>query len=214
VNKRFRLRFHFWLDLNKPDEADLADTIEQLKGKRSFAAAIRDGLRLVVSLAQGDTTVLKRLFPQVVEDIYLSGLEAAKDDFNGDVTQRLDELAALVRQIKPGESQLALAGPKSLSPMASTDDIELDVKAATKSKDSNATWNFLISSAINVHGEASFLPSEIIEYGLRTNRLTEKQAGRAKRKKNIRPDGNPKKMDVPQFEVPSFDDDMLPELSL
>jgi hypothetical protein len=102
MRNRFRLRFHFWLDMNKPEEAALAETIGELKSCRSFAQAVRQGIRLVVSLAQGDISVLELLFPQVVEGIYMAGVEAAKDEFRFEVTDRLDELAASVRQLEAG----------------------------------------------------------------------------------------------------------------
>jgi hypothetical protein len=57
---------------------------------------------LVVSLTQGDTSVLEQHFPQVVERIYQAGVEAAKDEFSFEVTDRLDELAATVRQLEAG----------------------------------------------------------------------------------------------------------------
>ena len=65
----FRLRFMFWLDLNKPDENDLAETIGQLKQERSFSRAIRQGLRLWTSLRQRDVSVLLELFPDIREII-------------------------------------------------------------------------------------------------------------------------------------------------
>jgi hypothetical protein len=65
--KRFRLRFTFWLDMQKPDETELAETIEILKQNRSFVATIRDGIRLICDLKAGQTEVLFELFPWVSE---------------------------------------------------------------------------------------------------------------------------------------------------
>jgi hypothetical protein len=62
---RFRLRFTFWLDMRKTDEAELAETIETLKLNRSFAATIRDGIRLICDLRAGQTDVLFELFPWI-----------------------------------------------------------------------------------------------------------------------------------------------------
>jgi hypothetical protein len=62
---RFRLRFTFWLDMRKADEAELAETIETLKLNRSFAATIRDGIRLICDLRAGQTTILFELFPWI-----------------------------------------------------------------------------------------------------------------------------------------------------
>lgn len=63
--QRFRLRHTFWLDMRKVDEAELAETIETLKQNRSFAATIRDGIRLICDLRAGQTEVLFELFPWV-----------------------------------------------------------------------------------------------------------------------------------------------------
>lgn len=62
---RFRLRFTFWLDLHKADEAALAEQIDGLKRSRTFASAIRDGIRLICDLRAGRTDVLFALFPWV-----------------------------------------------------------------------------------------------------------------------------------------------------
>ena len=67
MTKRFRLRFTFWLDLQKNDEAALAETVEILKQNRSFVATIRDGIRLICDLRAGQTEVLFELFPWVRE---------------------------------------------------------------------------------------------------------------------------------------------------
>jgi hypothetical protein len=65
--QRFRMRFTFWLDLLKTDEADLAALIEQYKEARAFVGAIRDGLRLISDLKQGRVGVLLEIAPWVQE---------------------------------------------------------------------------------------------------------------------------------------------------
>ena len=65
--KRFRLRFTFWLDLQKGEEAELAEMIDVLKRERTFASTIRDGIRLVCDLRAGRVEVLLGLFPWVRE---------------------------------------------------------------------------------------------------------------------------------------------------
>lgn len=64
-SKRFRLRFTFWLDVNKDDEAEIADKVEDLKRGRLFAQTIRDGIRLICNLRDGKLDVLFELFPWV-----------------------------------------------------------------------------------------------------------------------------------------------------
>jgi hypothetical protein len=62
---RYRPRqvFKFWLFKDKPEEYRLVEFIEYCKAKRSFARVIRDGIRLMWSLGEGDTSVLFELFP-------------------------------------------------------------------------------------------------------------------------------------------------------
>lgn len=67
MTQRFRLRFTFWLDMHKGDEAELAETIESLKQDRTFAATIRDGIRLICDLRAGRVEMLLTLFPWVRE---------------------------------------------------------------------------------------------------------------------------------------------------
>ena len=66
---RFRLRFTFWLDMQKMDEAAIAEIIDQLKQNRSFVATIRDGIRLVADLRAGRTGVLFELFPWIKDTL-------------------------------------------------------------------------------------------------------------------------------------------------
>ncbi len=67
MRKSFRMRFTFWLDLNKSDESELADIVDTLKSQRGYASAIRDGLRMVWELRQGRVDTLVKLFPWVAE---------------------------------------------------------------------------------------------------------------------------------------------------
>jgi hypothetical protein len=75
MGKSFRMRFTFWLDLNKSDESELADIVDTLKSQRGYASAIRDGLRLVWELRQGKTEHLLKLFPFVREALQADNSE-------------------------------------------------------------------------------------------------------------------------------------------
>ncbi len=67
--KRFRLKYLFWLDVNKEDEYAIAELIDELKEKRSFTRAIRDGIRLICDLRDGSTEVLFELFPWIRSEL-------------------------------------------------------------------------------------------------------------------------------------------------
>jgi hypothetical protein len=63
--KRFRLRFTFWLDMLKEGEAEIAETIEDLKANREFARTIREGIQLITSLREGNIDLLFQMFPWI-----------------------------------------------------------------------------------------------------------------------------------------------------
>lgn len=62
---RYRPRqvFKFWIFKDKPEEYRLVEFINYCKSKRIFARVVRDGIRLMWSLGEGDTSVLFELFP-------------------------------------------------------------------------------------------------------------------------------------------------------
>ncbi len=88
---RFRLRFTFWLDLQKADEAALAEAIDGLKHNRTFASAIRDGIRLICDLRAGQTTILLELFPWVKEALQPVSMPTVDRNFQEQIT-RLETL--------------------------------------------------------------------------------------------------------------------------
>ncbi|MAS35621.1 MAG: hypothetical protein CL610_16545 [Anaerolineaceae bacterium] len=75
ATNRFRLQFKFWLDMHKPDEQQLAKEIDQLKQGRAFSQVVRDGIRLIMDLWNGNLTVLLALFPWVEDAFYQRFLE-------------------------------------------------------------------------------------------------------------------------------------------
>lgn len=69
AGKRFRLKFMFWLDMNKSDEIELAEEIEILKQQRLFSETIRDGIRLMCDLRAGRTDRLFAMFPWLTAEV-------------------------------------------------------------------------------------------------------------------------------------------------
>lgn len=148
--KRFRLRFPFWLDLLKPDEAALAETIDTLKSQRAFASSIRDGLRLIVDLRAGRLDVLLELFPWVAQKLSTAGSAG-----NGDLERRLDELQRLIMvqgsiAAPPPDYPVMkpVGGPKPLNVPAVAlprfdDDDEGETIVLKKGNSSGAGMNFL-----------------------------------------------------------------------
>lgn len=100
AKNRFRLRYTFWLDLLKSDEQQLSDDIVALKEERSFAATIRDGIRLVLDLREGRVDVLCELFPWVKDKLQLVPAPG-----NNDLKQDIEILKQLM-MAKSGDDLL------------------------------------------------------------------------------------------------------------
>lgn len=93
-----RYKRHFWLDASKDDELLLLETIDELKAERKFSRAIRDGLRLFVSLSRGETDVLERLFPAVVARLRESGNSSSSGGGSDDRLARIESLILQIQQ--------------------------------------------------------------------------------------------------------------------
>lgn len=143
--QRFRLKFMFWLDANKSDEYELAETIEALKQERSFARTIRDGIRLIVSLRQRQTDVLFELFPFLESEI-------AKPDVVGSSNHLANRLDRIEQLLESTGQPPTVSGPKPMAVAQVTaptfeddeEDIELEFKPSTSSNASSVD-NFLSS---------------------------------------------------------------------
>ena len=145
--RRFRLRFTFWLDMHKPDEQELSETIEALKTKKLFAKTIRDGIKLVCSLMDGRLDILFDMYPWVREEFEKRSAQRT--------TQALEEqLARLEYLMGQGitlpidmKAQHNSGGPRPLAaPSFSLPRFEDDDEATiilTKSTSNNAALNFI-----------------------------------------------------------------------
>jgi len=60
---RPRKEFKFWLYWDIDEQVKLMDYIKWLNQTRQFATVVRNGLRLMWTLSEGDTSVLFELFP-------------------------------------------------------------------------------------------------------------------------------------------------------
>jgi hypothetical protein len=155
TQKRYRLKFNFWLDVTKAEEFDLAEKIETLKVERSFASTVRDGIRLIWDLRQGRTAVLLELFPFVREA--LAGNRAGGDDGKVEQVQRqIAELERLLLAQDGGQVMAPVAtqgGPKPLSiprpaaaPPPAADDLPALVVTKSKAPAGNSAAAFLDSA--------------------------------------------------------------------
>ena len=65
ATKRYRMRFDFQLNVAKEDEYAIAEQIANLKSQGRYSKTVRDGIRLVSDLNDGNLDVLFELFPWV-----------------------------------------------------------------------------------------------------------------------------------------------------
>jgi len=147
-----RGRFTFWLDYNKDIELLLAETIDDLKRKRSFAKTIRDGIRLICDLRKGRVDVLFELFPWVKAE-FMAGVQPKETPGEKALREQLARLEKML--IEQGNKPLALpqpGAPKQITtsqfalPRIEDDEEDLTGMVEIKrDKSTDATSNFLNS---------------------------------------------------------------------
>ena len=121
--RRFRLQVMFWLDLHKSEESELADLIAELKERRNFSRAVRDGIRLIWSLGQGNLDVLLALFPWV-EDAFYECFKEREPASDATLQQQLARLETLLLQ--QGNVPIETGPKKLLTPPVTPEDDDFD----------------------------------------------------------------------------------------
>src|SRR5690606_32008444 len=137
--------FPFWLDMQKPAERELADQIELLKNDRSFAATVRNGIRLMIDLRAGRLDVLLELFPWIGERLSSGAGRPGDDDVKREL-QRLQDLILRSGINSPGGNHPVM---KPITPPLPTfdddDDSGLTVAVKRVSDNGESGMNFLSS---------------------------------------------------------------------
>jgi len=150
-HNRYRRFFPFQLDINKPDEAEIAVEIENLKRARSFSKTVRDGIRLIADLRNGRVAVLQELFPWVLEQQATPPKTSVQREFStekSDLKAQLSRLENLILQQAPPAAPLpkTIDGADKVSFSAPVyDDLELDLGEVKPLPKGNGTQNFLNS---------------------------------------------------------------------
>jgi len=92
----------------KDDEADVADTIANLKKDRRFAPTVRDGIRLVADLRQGNLEVLFELFPWVKAEFmqYIAEVQGQVTEAVASSSPKNESLVARERWLDAEEERL------------------------------------------------------------------------------------------------------------
>ena len=100
--RRWRFQFKFWLDANSHRDKPIGEFLEAEKSRRKMTATIRDGVRLIQSLRNRDTSVLLELFPWLVTEFQP---ETPGDGMNA----LLQKIAADTEQLVAGATSPAPA---------------------------------------------------------------------------------------------------------
>src|SRR4051812_28273819 len=100
---RQRKMVKFWLDLSNVEQQWIDTICDELRKKRQLARTIREGIALVVTLRQGDLTVLDSLFPYVCESMRTPSITQPSEQFNT-ILRELNELKAQQVRALPAPS--------------------------------------------------------------------------------------------------------------
>ena len=155
--KRYRIRFDFQLNVAKDTEYAIAETIHWLKSQGLYSKTIRDGIRLICDLREGNLDVLFELFPWVRAEFleYMTSVQPHKSDTELNIQKQLSRIEELLAS---DETTAATAktdsrggGPKTMSIPAVTapvfDDVGDNLLIVSKAASSdNAARNFLDSA--------------------------------------------------------------------
>lgn len=167
-------QYRFLLDVSKKDQQELAHIIQELKAKRSFARAIRTGLRLFWSLMQGQTDVLVEEFPWVVERLQspLVQLQEQLDRIETKITVIEPPRLGSGGSVAPIPPQLSQLGNKLMPDPLDFDDARFETTVVQAQTTENLGANFRISMG-KMNGEKGLvsLTLDDIEYGIATQQI-------------------------------------------
>jgi hypothetical protein len=198
----YRTQHRFWLDTNRQDERELAEYIVALKEKRTFISTLRDALRLIRDLRQGRVEVLLGLFPWVADyfkaQARLAHVPSPVPDFQLTLQAHLDRVEKLLssRSVVEGNA-LSPIPPTALLPRQSREEIDIEITVVGEDEEAGkrATQNFM-RSLMAIQN----LPS------------TPPVGSKAKKTQPKKQPGDPRKLEVPILDAPTFDDSDLEHL--
>ena len=154
----YRIQHKFWLDVDRDEEAAINDEVVYLKKRRSFAATIRDGIRLMADLRRGNLDVLLELFPWVRAEIAEDTLSRVGG--NGGETAAIQRQLQALEKLLMSQNNGALmapvasqAGPKPMNvvKMPAPVDDDLDgLLVVSKAKDIGGSAATFLNSAFSL----------------------------------------------------------------
>ena len=151
------MRYDFQLNVAKDDELAVAEQIANLKTQGLYSKTVRDGIRLVSDLREGNLDVLFELFPWVRAEFleYVASAQPQKSDTEINIQKqlaRIEELLANGEAAMPAPKIAnGVGGPKAMNvppipaPDFADDAVELVVKKSASSG-KQAAENFLAAA--------------------------------------------------------------------
>jgi hypothetical protein len=122
---RPRKEFKFWLYHDRDEDSRLMEFIQYCKSTRQFARVVRDGIRLIWSLREGNTSILFELFPHM-ERQFNPDAEDLISEFRQMLLQHRNEPVHQPVQIESGQAEQGgrklLSGAKIDLPLLDDDD--------------------------------------------------------------------------------------------
>ncbi len=146
TQRRYRPRkeFKFWLYHDLVEDTRLMDYIDYLRKTRQFAKSVRNGLRLMWTLGEGDLSVLFELFPSLRSQFMPKGDELI-EQFRQMLMQHQPVIPEIPKLESPPTGNIKTLSVPQLA-MPSSDDgdtiiIQRDIQA-----EAGGTSNFLAAA--------------------------------------------------------------------
>jgi hypothetical protein len=133
ATKRYRMRFDFQLNVAKEDEHAIAEQIADLKSQGLYSKTVRDGIRLVSDLRDGNLDMLFELFPWVRAEFlaYVASTQPQLSDTEINIQKQLSRIEQLLENGEPPAAEANTTDregePKPMQvPSISPDDSDFD----------------------------------------------------------------------------------------
>lgn len=146
---------HFQLRVDHPEDSHVAEILDFKRGQRAEVTTIRNGVRLLWALENGDTSVLFEMFPHLKPQLAPSTPGGAGGGAGGELQEIKAMLEMVVSQQSSGGYQLqsvkpattgaprALDVPKLAMPVFDDDDDDMPTLIIQKSTNTDASANLL-----------------------------------------------------------------------
>lgn len=115
ADKRYRIQHRFWLDGTKPQEDAFSVRLDKLKENREFAPFMRDAIRLLFSLQDGDLSVFAEMFPDAVEVLHQEGAVKERERVQSQQDARLSELKGMITAMNALKESISVASRPELA---------------------------------------------------------------------------------------------------